>query len=67
MMASSGANGQPLHICSYINEPMEYSRKGEIKIPAAGVFCMGDNRNHSCDSRFIGPVSIDHVLGHVIW
>ena len=51
----------------YINEPMEYSRKGEITIPDGYVFCMGDNRNHSSDSRFIGPVPIDHVLGTVIW
>ncbi|MGN0945613.1 MAG: signal peptidase I [Megasphaera sp.] len=59
-------NGQPLDE-PYINEPMEYSRKGEIKVPEGYVFCMGDNRNHSSDSRFIGPVPIDHVLGHVIW
>lgn len=59
-------NGEPLDE-PYINEPMEYSRKGEIKIPEGYVFCMGDNRNHSSDSRFIGPVPIDHVLGHVIW
>ena len=59
-------NGEPLDE-PYINKPIEYSRKGEIKIPEGYVFCMGDNRNHSSDSRFIGPVPIDHVLGHVIW
>ena len=59
-------NGEPLDE-PYINEPTEYSRKGEIKIPEGYVFCMGDNRNHSSDSRFIGPVPIDHVLGHVTW
>lgn len=51
----------------YINEPMTYSRKGEIQVPEGYVYCMGDNRNHSSDSRFIGPVPIDHVLGRVIW
>lgn len=51
----------------YINEPMEYSSTKEIKIPDGYVFCMGDNRNHSSDCRFIGPVPLDHVLGRVIW
>lgn len=51
----------------YINEPMNYSRKGEIQVPEGYVYCMGDNRNHSSDSRFIGPVPVDHVLGRVIW
>jgi signal peptidase I len=51
----------------YINETMAYSQKGTITIPEGYVFCMGDNRNHSSDSRFIGPVPIDHVLGKVIW
>ncbi|KMO86208.1 signal peptidase [Megasphaera cerevisiae DSM 20462] len=59
-------NGEALDE-TYINEPMTYSRKDEIKIPEGYVFCMGDNRNHSSDSRFIGPVPIDHVLGKVIW
>ena len=59
-------NGEPLDE-PYINEPMNYSRKDEIKIPEGYVFCMGDNRNHSSDSRFIGPVPVDHVLGKVIW
>ena len=59
-------NGEPLDE-PYINEPTNYSRKDEIKIPEGYVFCMGDNRNHSSDSRFIGPVPVDHVLGKVIW
>jgi signal peptidase I len=59
-------NGEELQE-SYIDEPMTYSQKGEITVPEGYVFCMGDNRNHSSDSRFIGPVPVDHVLGHVIW
>jgi signal peptidase I len=51
----------------YINEQMTYSQKGTITVPEGYVFCMGDNRNHSSDSRFIGPVPIDHVLGKVVW
>ena len=46
---------------------MEYTSSKEIRIPEGYVFCMGDNRNHSSDSRYIGPVPLDHVLGRVIW
>ena len=50
----------------YINEPMEFSMEGSFTVPEGTIFVMGDNRNHSSDSRFIGPVPIDHVLGNVI-
>lgn len=51
----------------YIKEKMLYAREGVIKIPEGQVFVMGDNRNHSSDSRFIGPVPVGHVLGTVLF
>lgn len=38
----------------------------EFIVPAGTVYIMGDNRENSYDSRKIGPVPIDHVLGVVL-
>lgn len=38
----------------------------EYKVPFGCVFVMGDNRNHSTDSREIGVIPEDEILGRVI-
>ncbi len=41
----------------------------EIKVPEGHLFMMGDNRNHSYDSRFWGALPMDRIMGKLsmIW
>jgi signal peptidase I len=55
-------NGQALDE-PYINENMQYPAERKWTVPEGRIFVMGDNRNHSKDSRDIGFVPLDHVLG----
>lgn len=50
----------------YINEKMVGNPDFTITIPEGTVWVMGDNRNHSGDSRFIGAVPIEEVSGEVM-
>lgn len=41
----------------------------QIKVPEGHLFMMGDNRNHSFDSRFWGALPIERIMGKLtmIW
>lgn len=47
----------------YVAEAMLYTSAQPIVVPEKHIFVMGDNRNHSQDSRQIGFVPLNHVLG----
>lgn len=59
-------NGKKLEE-NYILEPMKHSLDKKIIVPADSVFVMGDNRNNSMDSRMIGTIPLDHVLGKMVF
>lgn len=49
----------------YINEPMWTENMEEITLMNGELFVMGDNRNNSTDSRVIGPIRIEDIIGRL--
>ena len=54
-------NGQLLNE-PYLDEETE-SDFPKLVVPEDTIFVMGDNRNHSQDSRYIGPIPVENIIG----
>jgi signal peptidase I len=53
----------------YILEPVIGDMAEQI-VPPGTIFVMGDNRNDSHDSRAVGPIALDKVIGRayaIVW
>lgn len=59
-------NGKQLNE-SYLKPGIYTKGNIKLKIPADSVYVLGDNREVSEDSRYIGPVPIKHLKGHAIF
>ena len=58
-------NGEKLDVSAYWDGYIEDSDMPEVTVPERSLFVVGDNRNHSGDSRHVGFIPYCQVKGKV--
>lgn len=58
-------NGEKLDESAYWSDYIEDSEMPEVTVPERSLFVVGDNRNHSGDSRHVGFIPYCQVKGKV--
>ena len=48
---------------SFLRAETRPGRHGQVTVPPLHVYVLGDNRNHSNDSRSFGPVPLENIVG----
>src|SRR5690606_35486364 len=51
----------------YLPAPPRMPDEPAITLGDDEIFVMGDNREHSFDSRFFGPIPVEDVIGKAFW
>jgi len=53
-------------IMGMYNKVWNHDNFGPFLVPAGHYFVLGDNRSYAMDSRYIGPIHADKVVGVVL-
>jgi len=60
-------NGYKHHILLYNGDDGGKRESRQLTVPQDSFYLMGDNRDNALDSRFIGPIGGENILGRLLY